>query len=93
MFCLLLLHEMQDTGEADMIINSERKPTLSLYYLGSEVLKILVDNNNEQIEPLFELLKKSIEEDIHIDFYYYALDWLYILSIIKMENGRVSLCS
>ncbi|GIP30362.1 hypothetical protein J23TS9_54920 [Paenibacillus sp. J23TS9] len=76
-----------------MIINSDRKPMLSLYYLGSEVLKILFENNNEQIENIFELLKKSVGEDIHIDFYYYALDWLYILSIIKMENGRVSLCA
>ncbi|MGP0584390.1 ABC-three component system middle component 6 [Paenibacillus timonensis] len=75
-----------------MIINSERKPALSLYFLGSEILKILIENKNEQIETLFELLKKSISDEIHIDFYYYSLDWLYLLSIIRMENGRVLLC-
>lgn len=76
-----------------MIINPERKPALSLYYLGGVVLKILLEKNNEQIESLFELTKKSLEEDLHVDFFYYTLDWLYILSLIKLENGRVSLCT
>lgn len=75
-----------------MIINPERKPTLSLYYLGSVVLKILFEKNNEQIEPLFEFTKEALEQDLHIDFFYYTLDWLYMLSLIKLENGRVSLC-
>ncbi len=75
-----------------MIINPEREPTLSLYYLGSVILEILFEKNDEQIELLFELTKSSFNKDLHIDFFYYALDWLYMLSCIKLEKGRVFLC-
>ena len=75
-----------------MIINLERKPTVSLYYLGSIILQILRNNNNEPIDDLFLLTEELLGEDLHIDFYYYTLDWLYILSLIKLTDGRVSLC-
>ena len=75
-----------------MIINFERKPVLSLYYLGGIVLEILIEKNNEQIESLFALTKESIAQDLYVDFFYYTLDWLFLLSLIKLENGRVSLC-
>lgn len=75
-----------------MIINSERKPDMSLYYVGGKIIEILFENKSEQLDFLLETLKTSVQEDMHFDFFYYALDWLFILSAIKLEEGRVSLC-
>lgn len=70
-----------------MIINTKREPMYSLYYLGGIVLHILKKSNNEPIEALFEKCKKEINKDIHIDFFYYALDWLFMISIIELTEG------
>jgi hypothetical protein len=75
-----------------MIINEERNPSISLYYLGSFVLKSLRKENNQTLEQLYSSLKNDIDYNLHIDFFYYSLDWLFIISAIKLENGRVCLC-
>ena len=90
---MLLFHEMQNIGDTVMIINPERSPSLSLYYLGSIVLKILLENDNLSIENLFENLQFKLGFELHIDFFYYTLDWLYILSAIKLDKERVCLCA
>ncbi len=90
---MLLFHEMQNIGEAVMIINPERSPSLSLYYLGSLVLKILLEKDNILIENLYETLQLKLGLELHIDFFYYALDWLYIISAIKLDEEMVCLCA
>jgi len=75
-----------------MIINMERNPSMSLYYLGSFVIKQLLCKNDQMIEELFSSVKNELGIDLHIDFLYYSLDWLFIISAIKFENGRVCLC-
>lgn len=75
-----------------MIINNKREPMYSLYFLGGIILRILNSSNNKMIDELFEKCKKEINQDIHIDFFYYALDWLFMLSIIELkEGGKVCL--
>lgn len=83
---------MQVVGEAIMIINSERNPNMSLYYLGSIVLEILLKKDNTSIENLYEATQVALGLDLHIDFFYYALDWLYLISAIKLNNERICLC-
>lgn len=92
MFYLLLFYGMQDIGETSMIINVDREPTLSLYYLGGVVLQILKKQSFSYIDDLYKEVMKNINQDIHIDFLYYTLDWLYILSAIKINEGKVSIC-
>lgn len=72
-----------------MIINSERNPNLSLYYLGSLVLDILLKNGNIELEELFNRTQKTLSKELHIDFFYYTLDWLYLLSAIRLDGERV----
>lgn len=74
-----------------MIINIER-PSLSLYYIGNIIVEILSSKKSEKIDILFKLTKDRLNKDINIDFFYYALDWLFIVSLIKLENDRVVLC-
>jgi len=75
-----------------MIINPERSPSLSLYYLGSLVLKILLKKDDLSIENLYEALQLELGLELHIDFFYFTLDWLYILSAIKLDEERVCIC-
>ncbi len=75
-----------------MIINLEREPKYSLYYIGGIILEILNKNNNIPIETMYDQVKKIIDDNLHIDFLYYSLDWLYILSKIKVNENRGILC-
>ena len=34
-------------------------------------------------------VQQQINEKINVDFIYYALDWLFILSLIKIKEGKV----
>ncbi|MCJ7837138.1 hypothetical protein MUB23_17320 [Cuneatibacter sp. NSJ-177] len=72
-----------------MIINVERAPELSLYYLGGIILKILNKDLVIGIDELLAKVKLEIDENIHIDFLYYTLDWLFLLSLIKLDEGKV----
>lgn len=72
-----------------MIVNVEREPNRSLYYLGGILLSILEQRKVMPMEELLIEVQQQINEKIHVDFIYYALDWLFLLSLIKMEEGRV----
>ena len=72
-----------------MIINIEREPNLSLYYLGSLLLKILEQVNVISIDELLEEVQNQLKKKIHVDFVYYAMDWLFLLSVVRVEEGMV----
>lgn len=72
-----------------MIINVERKTELSLYYLGGIVLAILKENYVMDIESLLDEIRAKVESKLHVDFLYYTLDWLFLLSLIKLDEGRI----
>lgn len=75
-----------------MIINRNRNPKYSLYYIGAIVLENLQEENEILLEALFDIIKENIDENLHIDFLYYALDWLYLISLIEIDENRVILC-
>ena len=77
-----------------MIINAKRTPDKSLYYLGSIVLEILVNSKEKMIaiEHLHRNVQHRLESDLAIDFLYYALDWLYLISTIELQEESVKLC-
>ena len=60
-----------------MILNSQRQPDFSLYYLGGVLLKIL------------EQSQQHLKKKVHVDFIYYGLDWLYLLELVRVEEGKV----
>ena len=72
-----------------MIVNAEREADLSLYYLGGVLLGII---EREKVIPLEELLcevRNRVKKKIHVDFMYYALDWLFLLSLVRIKGGKV----
>lgn len=77
-----------------MIINKERHPVFSLYYLGAIVLKCLSSEKKFTIDELYNEIKSHVynnyQIEIPINFFYYTLDWLYIQSSIELNNGRIT---
>lgn len=77
-----------------MIINPDRSPDYSLYYLGAIVIHLMKSNNNEIFfDDLFKAVKNELKHNIHVSFLYCTLDWLYLISAINEENGKVTLCA
>lgn len=72
-----------------MIINIEREPDLSLYYLGAVILSFFEQKNIIPIEEVFLKIQQYTDKKIHVDFIYYTLDWLFLLSLIKIKEGNV----
>lgn len=72
-----------------MIVNVEREPNRSLYYLGGILLSILEQRKVMPMEEMLSEVQQQINEKIHVDFIYYALDWLFLLALIKIEGGKV----
>lgn len=72
-----------------MIINVEREPNLSLYYLGGILLTLLKKKKELPIEEVILEIQREFEKKIHVDFIYYALDWLFLLSLIEIREGTV----
>ncbi len=72
-----------------MIVNAEREPDYSLYYLGSILLEILESTDVMPIEELLSETKNRLNKEIHIDFLYYTIDWLFLLSLVSIREGRV----
>ena len=77
-----------------MIINKERHPVFSLYYLGGIVLRYLSSGKNFTIDELYNEIQLQIytsyQIKLPINFFYYTLDWLYIQSLIELNNGRIT---
>lgn len=73
-----------------MIINLERAPEFSLYYIGSIVLEIFRKHENEKLDfnELYTLTKQNSSKECPIDFFCYALDWLYMLSLLTVKEGK-----
>ena len=75
-----------------MIINVERDPRYSLYYIGAIIINLLKDYKTLSIDELYNAVESITGIKVHINFIYYALDWLYLLSLIEMADDKVVLC-
>ena len=41
------------------------------------------------IDQKINEIQNQLKRKIHVDFLYYALDWLFLLSLVKIEEGKV----
>lgn len=75
-----------------MIVSNNISPEKNLYYIGSLILNLLNDNANKlDILVLYERLIKI--NNIPFVLYTYALDWLFISSLIIIDKkGNVKKC-
>jgi hypothetical protein len=78
-----------------MIIDKEVKPNKNLYYLGSQILKILRAHQFGiiPIDELYAEILKKRKSYISFDYLMLALDWLFILELVDTnEDGEIRKC-
>ena len=70
-----------------MIINENRKPCYSLYYIGAIILHNIGDGKSA--EELYVIAQSTIDNLLSIDYVYYAIDWLFLLGAVKNKDGII----
>ncbi|GHY63089.1 hypothetical protein VCSRO25_0590 [Vibrio cholerae] len=78
-----------------MIINNVTEPKKSLYVIGANIIDIINKSNHDSIDPI-ELYNFYIRHVNHISitYFYLALDWLYVIELIDVNNvGNIKLCN
>ena len=76
-----------------MILPKDINPVNTLYFNGALVIKSLEQTNSEDID-FFELYKKLRESNqLSFQSYIFAIDWLYLLGSVKINNkGLLEKC-
>ncbi len=74
-----------------LIINKERNPKYSLYHIGAEVLNLLLNNPYYEINSLYKELNKQYNGTLSADYFHIALDWLFLLDKIRIQENKVFL--
>lgn len=75
-----------------MLILTERNPETSLYYLGSEILKILSEQGSDlYLSEIYSFISKK--NTIGLNRVILSLDWLYTIGLVEeSEKGKITLC-
>ena len=74
-----------------MLLPDNIHPENSIYFNGATVLQALQNKNNLGLLELYQNVK-SIR---HMSFstYILCLDWLYLINIAELKEGKVGICS
>jgi len=76
-----------------MILGKDTNPKKQIYYISALVINELNETNNPEFDffDIFNSLKLK-DNDITINLYSLALDWLYLLGAIKNDKNRIIKC-
>ena len=86
---------MQDFRKAKgdiMIINRAREPKYSLYYIGAHIIDIIQKGNISDIDELYSTINIQYQDGLSVDYFYLAMDWLYLIGKIVLVEEEVVLC-
>lgn len=74
-----------------LLIDRNKEPTNTVFYLSSLIQGILQENTKMDYASLFTVLSKDIlKRNINIEFYSLALDFLFLLDKISInERGEI----
>lgn len=78
-----------------MIINNVTEPKKSLYIIGAYIIDIINQSEQNSIDPidLYNIYIIYIN-NISINYFYLALDWLYMIELINVDHvGNIKLCN
>ncbi len=77
-----------------MIINNPQSQKLSLYYIGANVIKIILNHQFKAISPILLFNSYIKLEELSFSYFMYGLDWLFISGVIELtESGDIKLCN
>lgn len=73
-----------------MLILNETRPSISLYFLGSKLIRLMTSNRDKHfyLMDLYELFNKK--SPIPFNRFMLTLDWLYAIGFINMSpEGKI----
>lgn len=75
-----------------MLILTEKRPEKSLYFLGAKLLSLLLKRDKSYF--VLELYEVSFSNsEIGFNRYLLALDWLFMLGLIELnQEGKITKC-
>lgn len=76
-----------------MLILTERNPETSLYYIGSEILKILSEHDGDlYLSEIYSEFSKK--KKIGLNRVILSLDWLFMIGLVnESKQGKITLCT
>lgn len=77
------------------MINNAQYPNKSLYIIGANIIKLILSNLQSSISivKLHDDYERDFES-ISYPYFIYALDWLFIIGFIKLnESGDLEICN
>jgi uncharacterized protein YybS (DUF2232 family) len=74
-----------------MLLPDNIHPDKSIYYNGALVLQILQKKEGLDLVNLYHEVKQ--QKELTFPVFILCLDWLYIVNIAEVIDGRVELCS
>ena len=72
-----------------MLMPNDTNPKKSLFYIGGLILRT-IKSNNYTLDQIYIYLNQ--EENVSYQLLILALDWLFILGAISVENGGIIKC-
>ncbi len=73
-----------------LIVNSNRAPQYSLFYLGAKVLEICCDKHPPiSLDYIYKEMAAEIQ-NLGLDYFYLTLDWLFLIGKITYTDGGVA---
>lgn len=75
-----------------MIINNDREPKYSLYFIGAKILRILNEFKDKTVDFVYDKVNQLYEGNLSIGFFYLGVDWLFLLGKIDIRNGEFEIC-
>jgi len=74
-----------------MLLPDNIHPENSIYFNGATILKVL--REDESLDFL-ELYQRAVAiRQMSFQTYVLCLDWLYIIDVAELQEGKVSLCT
>jgi hypothetical protein len=74
-----------------MILGRDTSPERQLYYIGALILETVKAHKSPDFFSIYSELKRR--DNISFILFISALDWLFILGIIKLHDGGIKICS
>lgn len=74
-----------------MLLPDNIHPENSIYYNGAFLIQVLNNKNNLDILELYQKVKEI--KSMSFPIFILSLDWLYLVNIAELSDGRIGLCS
>ena len=78
-----------------MIMPYDINPELSLYFIGAQIIQLMKSERMGVFDVgiLYDKYTSNFQTKISYSYFLYALDWLYIIDLVKInQNNEIEIC-